>query len=189
MSSFKLWKKEFIQLCRLALFSTLTNIFEYGFVIVDMIMLGHLGKGNLAAGAIGMLIYNIAWYFIEGFLTAQDTLVARGAMVHDIVIARYWSYISLLTTSFLALFFSSIFAFCPLIIPYGFYINDHIASKAVAHAFLLLPAFWCQMVFRVFQKYQQSQKIMLPSLFCSIIGVIINIIGMLLSLLFIFSTD
>lgn len=177
MSSFKVWKKEFFQLTRLAVFSILTNGFEYGFIIVDMIMLGHLGKGNLAAGAIGMLIYNIAWYFIEGFLTAQDTLVARGVVVRDIAAARYWSYVSLLSTASLAVFFSSVFAFSPLLIPYGFYVNDHVASKAIAHALLLLPAFWCQMVFRVFQKYQQSQKIMLPSLVCSLIGLMSNILG------------
>ena len=33
-------------------------------------------KGDFAAAAVAVTYFNIVWYFIEGVLTAQDTLCA-----------------------------------------------------------------------------------------------------------------
>lgn len=37
-------------------------------------MLGFYGTEDLAVGAIGIAYFSMIWYFVEGFLTAQDSL-------------------------------------------------------------------------------------------------------------------
>ena len=39
-----------------------------GFVLIDTIMIGHLGKSNLTALIIGYAYYSMLWYFILGFM-------------------------------------------------------------------------------------------------------------------------
>lgn len=172
----KCWR-ELRQLNRSALFSVATNILESSFDLVNISMLGHLGKGNLAAGAIAMILYKIVWVFVEGSLSAQDTLVSKAAALHDSVSIRYWSYVSLLFTLSLCGLSSIVFLFSPLIIPYGFLVSGHLTDKAIAHVFLLLPAFWCHGLFRVAQKYLQSQLIIFPALACTVFGICINVLG------------
>jgi len=60
-------------LSALAVPSVMSNFLEGGLGVVDVMMLGYLGKGHLASLSVGNAFFNIFWYFIEGFLTAQHT--------------------------------------------------------------------------------------------------------------------
>jgi len=105
----------------------------------------------------GYAYYNIPWAVMEGALYAQDIFLARHSLVfNDRKSSRYWTCIALLSTIFLSLLASIIFALSPLIVPY-FLSNVKITviTKAVQHIFLLLPAFWFHSIFRVFQKHIQ----------------------------------
>jgi Na+-driven multidrug efflux pump len=122
-------------------------------------------------------LYNSSWHFVEGCLSAQDTLVSRAAVSRDFKLMRHWSIMSLIVTSGLCLIFSLTFVFSPFIIRYVFLTKPHIADKAIAHIFLLLPAFWFHAFYRVVQKYLQSQLLMIPTLLCTVLGVVCNIIA------------
>ena len=76
MLSWRLWKEEFVILFSLALPAIVGNSLEVSFWIIDAIMLGHLGVEELAVAVVGNAVYNIIWSFLEGMLTAQDTLAA-----------------------------------------------------------------------------------------------------------------
>eukprot|EP01041_Mallomonas_annulata_P006635 gene6635-13444_t len=75
--------KETVIIIRLACPIVLVNIAEVSMNIVNVIMLGQAGKESLAAYALGNMYFNILWYFIEGFLTAQDTLTSQALGSHD----------------------------------------------------------------------------------------------------------
>lgn len=42
--------------------------------LMSIIMLGFYGTSDLAAASVGIAYFSMIWYFIEGFLTAQDSL-------------------------------------------------------------------------------------------------------------------
>ena len=145
--------------------------------IVDIIFLGHMGKGNLAAAIIGNAFVNVIWFFIEGYLTAQDTLAANAFGMKDYKAVRYWSYISMATTGALCVFATLVSLFAEPIIGTGLLIHYHMATKAAVHVYLLMPGIWCLAAFRVIQKYLQAQNIMTPSIVSSLIGNAVNILG------------
>ena len=86
---------EFQELTELAVPSVVTNVLESAFVLSDVAMLGRLGRGNIGALAIGNAMFNLVWYFIEGFFTAQDTLSSIAFEQGDLKALRYWTFASL----------------------------------------------------------------------------------------------
>ena len=177
MEGWKKLKDEVIKLNTIAFYSALTNALDYGFMVVDLAMLGHLGKGQLASGIVGYAVYNIIWHFIEGVLSAQDTLVSRAFAQSYSASARYWSYISLFVVLALCTISTILFFFSPWIIEYGFSVKYHVSSKAAQHIMLMLPALWCHGIYRVMQKYLQPQNIMAPALISCTIGILANLLG------------
>lgn len=144
--------------------------------VVDVMMLGRLGKGHLAAFSVGNALFNIAWYFIEGFLTAQDTLASNAHGMGDEASVRQWTYISLLSTFFLCTVASIPFLFVEEILGQLFWMPYHLKTKASVHIYLLLPGLWFLAFSRVLQKYMQAQNIMTPGLTAGLIGNGINIL-------------
>lgn len=150
---------------------TMTSTFlESSMVVVDVIMLGHLGKGHVAAYAIGNGFFNMLWYFIEGFLTAQDTLCSNAYGSGDPKAVRYWSYVSLLSVFILCSAATGIIFFTEYILGSWFFITFHLKTKACVHVYILTPAMWFMGWYRVIQKYHQSRGVMSPSAQASLIG-------------------
>ena len=143
----------FLSLNRLAFCAVVTNATDASFNITNLIVLGHLGKGHLASGVIALAFYNIAWYFIEGVLTAQDNLVARSFALNDEAAARYWSLISFAVAMLLCIPGTVLFIFSAIIVQSAFMIGQHTAGKAARFILLLIPALWCHATYRVLQKY------------------------------------
>jgi len=170
---------EFANLNHLAVYSVVTNAIDASFGISTLIMLGHLGKGHLSAGVIALAFYNISWYFLEGLLTAQDSLVARSFALNDRESARYWSYISFAVALLLCVPATILFIFAAIIIQYAFQIRSHTAVKAAEFLILLLPGLWAHSLYRVAQKYLQCQQKMKAPIICGIIGIGTNLLGKL----------
>ena len=42
--------------------------------LLSIMMLGFYSTNDLAVGAIAVAYFSMVWYFIEGYLTAQDSL-------------------------------------------------------------------------------------------------------------------
>ena len=116
---------ETIKLNTIALYSMLTSFLDYGFLVVDIVMLGWLGRGQLASGIIGFTYYAIFWVLIEGVLSAQDTLVSRSFALNQKVNARYWSYIALLVVGLLCSIITVLFVLSPWIINYALRVPYH----------------------------------------------------------------
>ena len=168
---------EFANLNHLAVYSVFTNAIDASFGITTLIMLGHLGKGHLAAGVIALAFYNVSWYFIEGLLTAQDSLVARSFALNDRESARYWSYISCGVAILLWIPGTVLFIMAAIIIQYAFLIRAHTAVKAAEFLILLIPGLWAHSLFRVAQKYLQCQQKMVVPIICGLIGISANLLG------------
>lgn len=168
---------ELKKLNRLTINSLLLNSTDSIFVLVDLIMLGTFGKGQLAAGAIGYSIYNIGWLFIEGFLTAQDTLMIKSKVMKENSIARYWSYISFLLIIFIGLVSAIVFLVVGLIIIFGYNLKFHTSSRAIIHLFLLLPGLLFHSFYRIIQKLLQSNGYYAPSFIVNVVGIVTNLLG------------
>jgi hypothetical protein len=170
-------KEEFSELIKISTPAILSNTLECSFWLIDIIMLGHLGKGHLASAAIGNTFLNIIWTFMEGVMTAQDTLASRAFGRKEFNAVRYWSAVSLFITIILCIIATIILLLSPFIINSLYMITPHLATKATIHIMISIPGFWALALFRVQQKYLQTQNIFNPSMYCSGIGNIVNIIG------------
>ena len=174
--------KELRNLALLAFPSMVLNSLEVGIIVVNLLMLGHHGKGDIAAAAIGYAYYNIVWYFIEGVLTSQDTLCATAYGRRDFDALRYWSYVSSFVVSFLCLFGTLAFLFSPVLIQRMAGTNSRTSAKAIEFVLFSIPGLWCQAWYRVIQKYLQAQSIMFPAVQLSFLGLSVNALGNVLLL-------
>jgi MATE family multidrug resistance protein len=165
---------ELVKLHSLALAPFLTSSLDYAFLMVDLIMLGHLGKGQLAAGFVGFACYSFVWHLTEGVLTAQDTLVGKSMLLQNPADARYWTYIALAVTLMLCCVYTVLFVMSPWIIQNLMFVPYHIAHKASQLLLCLIPALWFHSMSRVVQKYLQMQGVMLPTLTYSVVGITAN---------------
>jgi MATE family multidrug resistance protein len=168
--------KELRALNRLTGYAVVTNSIDAGFGVVTLIMLGHLGKGDLSAGIIALAIYNIAWFFIEGVLTAQDSFVSRAFAAADASTARYWSWVSLVVALLLCIPATFLFISAAVVVQSAFQISAHRAAKTGAFLLLLLPALWAQAAYRVAQKYLQAQNFLRVPLICGTFGILFNLL-------------
>ncbi len=174
---------EFQELTELATPSVITNVLESLLVVADVAMLGRLGRGHIAALAVGNGLFNLVWYFIEGFFTAQDTLCSIAFNQGDLKALRYWTYASLGSILFLCSIATAMFIFSDFIFEDIFFVSPHLRSKAVLHVYLLTPSIWFYGLFRVMQKFLSAQNIMKPTIHALIVG---NVCNAILNYLFIF---
>lgn len=156
--------------------SILSHSLDMSLWIVDLIMLGYLGKGHLAAGSIGISIFNIVWVFIEGSLTAQETFAAQSFGNKNFRDIRIWTCIAFLAVCISCSIGSGILFGIPYIINIILPEKAHIAFKVIEQVMILAPSLWLMGFFRVIEKYFQAQNIMMPSLYCAGIGTIFNAI-------------
>mmetsp|Transcript_26714 Transcript_26714/g.25577 ORF Transcript_26714/g.25577 Transcript_26714/m.25577 type:complete len:416 (-) Transcript_26714:154-1401(-) len=168
--------QETVEINKLAMPSITINVLEASMILTDVIISGYLGKGNLAAVSIGTSYFNISWFFIEGVLTAQDTLSAQAFGMNDSFDLRCWLYVSILVTIFLCSISTVFLAFGYLVILHVFQVNQHVGSKAALHVLLLIPNLWFLSGFRVLQKYLLAQKILKPSVYCSLLGIAMKLL-------------
>lgn len=194
--------KEFEALVRLSIPSIVVNTLEVGITITNLVVLGHLGKGDLAGACVAFAYFNMIWYIIEGVLTAQDTLCAAAFGMRDYEALRYWTFVSFFIVIFLCSAGTIGLAFSSLAIPRIFGVNTrtvvkvrmnyplhHISNlknnkcnecqykQAIEQLMISIPNLWTMALFRVLQKYMQAQNVMQPSVSASIVGVVVNLIG------------
>ena len=165
---------EIQQLVNLAIPSVAANALDMSLWVVDVMMLGLLGRGHLAAGSIGISIFCILWIFIEGFLTSQETLSAQAVGLREDRERNRWTCVSFLSVGILCAGETLVLLMAPLAISHILPSNSHMAFKVAQQVLLLIPALWFMALFKVIEKHFQSQNIMLPSLYCAAVGAFIN---------------
>ena len=168
---------------QIALSSSSVNALEALILGIDIVVLGNLGKGNLAAGAIGNAYFRFMWCIIEGIATSQDTLncISKNNDSSTKVIvannARLIAYLSMMMMIILCLLGTAYCLISPLILSRVIGINMHIASKAYQHVLMLTMSLWCMGLSQIAQKYLFSlerSNVIIKSLF---IGAIVKAVG------------
>lgn len=71
------WRGEFFALMGLGLPMALTQLIQFSIYTVDTIMLGRVGPEDLAAGAIGSVVYFFLWMLAAGPVMAVTPLVSQ----------------------------------------------------------------------------------------------------------------
>jgi Na+-driven multidrug efflux pump len=153
---------EFLKICKLAVPSIAINSLEILMFITDNIFVGQHGRGNLAVLSVGTSYFNIIWLFIEGVLTAQDTLSSQASGMNDPKHLRQWLYAASAVSIVLCLLGTILMFFSYMIFLDGFLAATHIAFKAMIHVILLIPSLWSMAAFRVLQKYLLAQQSLAP---------------------------
>lgn len=186
LSTMLICKQEIYAVVSVSIKIVINNSLEVTFLLVDMIMLGHLGRGHLASAAISTALFNIVWSFIEGVLTAQDTFCCIAVGNNDYKSLQYWSIVSLFNVALLSTIGTVLFCFSSVFSHHLFFLSDHVVYKSSLYLLILIPSLWSMSIFRVIQKYLQAQNIMNPSILVLVIG---NIINFVLNYIFMYATD
>ena len=152
----------------------LINVLETFVLVVDVLFLGHLGRGNLAAFAIGTSFFNFSWLFIEGVLTAQDTLSAHAVGMNNTSDLRCWLFVAIVVSILLCTLGTILSCFSYMIFIDVFQIAQHLAVKGTIHVVLLIPNLWLLTGFRILQKYLMAQNKLVPVVVCMLIGTGVN---------------
>jgi hypothetical protein len=149
---------------------------ESSVLVIDTVVLGRLGRGNLAAFAIGTAYFNVSWLFIEGVLTAQDTLSAQAVGMSNVTDLRCWLLVAAAVSVVLCAMGTVLFCFSYMVFVDVFQVATHIAFKGTIHVLLLIPNLWLLAAFRVLQKYLMAQDNLQPVVVCTLLGSIIKLV-------------
>ena len=168
------YRRECSKIGQIAGPAMLINVLETFVLVVDVLFLGHLGRGNLAAFAIGTSFFNFSWLFIEGVLTAQDTLSAHAVGMNNTSDLRCWFFVAIVVSMLLCTLGTILSCFSYMIFVNVFQIAQHLAVKATIHVVLLIPNLWLLTGFRILQKYLMAQNILVPVVVCMLIGTCVN---------------
>ena len=168
------YRRECSKIGQIAGPAMLINVLETFVLVVDVLFLGHLGRGNLAAFAIGTSFFNFSWLFIEGVLTAQDTLSAHAVGMNNTSDLRCWLFVAIVVSILLCTLGTVISCFSYMIFVNVFQIAEHLAVKGTIHVVLLIPNLWLLTGFRILQKYLMAQNKLVPIVVCMLIGTCVN---------------
>ena len=167
-------RRECSKVMRLAAPAMLINTLESLVLVIDTVVLGRLGRGNLAAFAIGTAYFNVSWLFIEGVLTAQDTLSAHAVGMSNVTDLRCWLLVAAAVSVVLCAMGTVLFCFAYMVFVDVFQVATHIAFKGTIHVLLLIPNLWLLAAFRVLQKYLMAQDNLQPVVVCTLLGTVLK---------------
>lgn len=168
---------EFRELLIIAIPYTVENCLDYSLWIVNLIMLGHLGKGNLAAGSLSICYLNMVWFFIQGSISSQSRALLRASEELDKLEIRVICYSLLIQSFLLSILATGIMVVSPFVLPIIIPQNHNVAFKACQQLYFFIPVLWCMVVFRITQICLRYHNIWRHTLLSLLIGNILNIIG------------
>jgi Na+-driven multidrug efflux pump len=155
----------------------LINSSDLTFMLATVVFMGHVGKGQLASGLVGIAFLNFSWYLFEGIIAAEDVILAHFTSEKDFSSVRYWLSLSLLAAIVLLVLATILNISSTWVIEHIFFIKYHISYRAVQFVYWTIPGMWCQGFYRVLQKYLHAKNIWFPSFACNLIGLFANIAG------------
>lgn len=172
------WRRELRALIALSWPLALSNLAQVAMGTTDVMMMGSLGAGTLAAGALGTSLYFAAMIFGIGLLSAATPMIARElgsasadiSNVGKIVQQGFWSAACLAIPCWAVLWWST-----PLLIAMGQDATLSAVAGTYVHAlqWALLPS-WCYLVLRSFVSALERPACALA---VSIIAVLVNAVA------------
>jgi Na+-driven multidrug efflux pump len=171
---------EVVELLGLALPSALIMFLDASPWIIDLFMLGHLGKGNLASGSLAISYFMMNWVVIEGVLSAYETLAGHATTPsgsRDKLEIRLVTYAAIGCIICVCALCSCTFAASPWVFSYFFPDNGHVVFKAWVHCLILIPTLWTNAINRVLSKYFHLSKMLHLALAGGAVAFGVNLIG------------
>ncbi|KAL6041279.1 hypothetical protein QOT17_025016 [Balamuthia mandrillaris] len=170
------WKKarmELWLLLRLSLPLLVADTARYIMFITDTAFLGHLGRTEMAAAALGGVWADCTLYFGVGFVMAMDTLVAQaeGAKNHRMIGLTFG--VSILFNFLVSLPIGLAWWFADVALIIGG-IPENIALLAASFARYQILGLFPHLVYRAIIRYLLGQEITMPSIVTNWIGVAAN---------------
>jgi Na+-driven multidrug efflux pump len=149
--------------------------------LIDLLMLGHLGKGHLAAGALAISYFLINWVVCEGVLTVYETLTGYSlgpeVVQRNTLDVRLITYASVPCLAVVCTVCTCAFIAARWVFEYAFPDNWNVVFKASQHVLILIPALWIMCLNRLMCKYFQTIKKLRFSLLSNAVTFGINLVG------------
>eukprot|EP00980_Cylindrotheca_fusiformis_P006046 scaffold1301_cov128-Cylindrotheca_fusiformis.AAC.9 len=163
----------------------LGEFFQNTMPIMDIAFVGQLGKDDLAAAALATVWFNLWNSTMIGFMTAIDTLLSQSYGAHQYDQFSTWAGTSLVIVFFVTILTSGIIALCgPVMHLFGQ--DPELADVAGRFSYRLLPGLFPYYIFKVLNKYLQTQNKVAPGVW---IGLFANGVNALFNWALIYAAD
>ncbi|RYY75874.1 hypothetical protein EON63_19045 [archaeon] len=168
--------QEIKALILLASYGFLYHFLDRSFWLSNLIFIGHLGKGTLAAAAVGLTTLQFYLYFLEGFLHSVDVLgTSKRDKTHNSPHKVF--YTAILCNLVISAIFTILFlGICPYLYS-AIGLKSSIYNRSLYFVYLLIPSVCIHGVFLILHKYMRMQQNSVPSLLAILLGILANIIG------------
>ena len=169
-------RAEFSSILELSLPIVVASVLNFLMNLVDLAMIGHLGREQLAAASLGLAFYNTVYFPLSGIAMAFDTLFSQAFGAKNYRLYAVW----LLAGSFCLLFFCAIASailLCANPILLSLQMEKQLSRNAALYVAYLVPGMWPNVGFLVVQKYLHAQKILSPCVYVSAAANVFNFVG------------
>jgi hypothetical protein len=156
-----------------ATYGYLYHFLDRTFYLLIYLSVGYLGKGNLAATILSMVLLNIVTLFMEGFLHAQEALAKRTVPSQR----RSWLYTALIIVFLHTVLYIILLVAFSFIIYSSIGVRQQISLRAIAMSWILLPTIPLHGAQMVIHRYLFINDLAAPIIFVYILGIIVQAIG------------
>lgn len=173
------WLEELSSLLVLAAPAIIQLAGQQGLVVTNQIIIGHVGAVELAAAAIGITIFNLAFYFLLGVSSALDTLGSQAFGSRDRFGLMTWITSATVAMTLLGVLMSAAIWFADVFAVYLFRQPQHIASMVGVYCRWmipgLLPFIWSLVIMKALQAQCRMWAPALITLMVAFINVPVNL--------------
>lgn len=173
---------EITTLAKLALPICLASVLSFLMQIVDIVMVGRLGKQELAAASLGTTMFMLVNHPINGALVGLDTMFSQSRGAKRLQEYGHWLVVGLGVTQPICIPFAIFLMFSGRILAVVG-IPESLAEMVGVYCTRLVPGIFPLYAFTCLTKYLQCQNILAVSVW---IGIAANILNALLNYLLIF---
>jgi MATE family multidrug resistance protein len=139
--------------------------------IVDLAMVGHLGKEELAVASLGLAFYNTVFFPMSGVAMALDTLFSQAHGARNYALYATWLLAGSACLLMLSIIVSVILLSAePILL--AMKMETQLSVDAATYVSYLLPGMFANVAFLVLQKYLQSQEIVAPCVYIAAVSVV-----------------
>eukprot|EP00579_Thalassiosira_antarctica_P009915 CAMPEP_0201919222 /NCGR_PEP_ID=MMETSP0903-20130614/8177_1 /ASSEMBLY_ACC=CAM_ASM_000552 /TAXON_ID=420261 /ORGANISM="Thalassiosira antarctica, Strain CCMP982" /LENGTH=525 /DNA_ID=CAMNT_0048455703 /DNA_START=108 /DNA_END=1685 /DNA_ORIENTATION=+ len=169
------YRQHLIAVSKLTYPIILSELLQNAMPVVDIGVVGQLGKQELAAAALATVWFNLWNATMLGFMTAIDTLLAQSYGAKQLDSFAIFTGNSLIVVFLMTMIVSGIVALCgPAMRLFGQ--DPDLADAAGEFAFRLIPGMFPYYLFKVLTKYLQTQNRLAPGVWIGVMANIMNAI-------------
>ena len=167
---------ELSSIVQLSIPIVITSVLNFVMNVVDLAMVGHLGKEELAAASLGLAYYNTVYFPLSGVAMALDTLFSQAYGAKNYRLYGIWLLTGGISIAFVSVFVSLLLLAAETVLV-SIKMEGELSAKAAMYVTYLVPGMFPNIAFSVVQKYLQSQGILKPCVYIALISNVINVLG------------